>query len=326
MFSWICRRFRRKKSAHDTATGELRVRSIREFFDTLEYRFVREAAKKAHIVFQYTITGNEPLEFYVVIDDGDCSKHLGRHDKPTCGIVVDSDDYVQMINGDMNPRLAYLRGKMKLVGRKMAAQKIQKMILIGPDAEAHYQKMKAAGTLPELQQPDDGSTDALTESLTAPYRLEFTYQRTTGPVIGRFLTGLREQRIEGVRCPDGRVIVPPTEYDPASGRPLVDTSMVQPGEADDLWARAANDVFVAVGPAGTVETWSWVHEPTPAHPLDRPFAFALIRLDGADTPILHCIEADRSQVATGMRVVPDWKTARVGAITDIRCFVPEEAA
>ena len=46
------------------------------------------------------------------------------------------------------------------------------------------------------------------------------------PVIGRFLTGLRDGRILAVRLADGRVLVPPTEYDPATsgrrgrGRPL----------------------------------------------------------------------------------------------------------
>ena len=39
--------------------------------------------------------------------------------------------------------------------------------------------------------------------LEAPYRLAYTYQRSTGPVIGRFLGGLRDQRLEGVRSTAG---------------------------------------------------------------------------------------------------------------------------
>ena len=64
-----------------------------------------------------------------------------------------------------------------------------------------------------------------TQTQTADERvlhvLEFPggYTRSTGPVIGRFLTGLRSGRLFGVRTPDGRVLIPPTEYDPrtASG-------------------------------------------------------------------------------------------------------------
>ena len=50
--------------------------------------------------------------------------------------------------------------------------------------------------------------------LSAPLIIEYPFSRTTGPVIGAFLTGLREQVLIGIRARDGKVIVPPTEYDP----------------------------------------------------------------------------------------------------------------
>ena len=63
--------------------------------------------------------------------------------------------------------------------------------------------------------------------LSAPNVLEYTYTRTTGPVIGRFMTGLRDHKmIEGIRTGDGRVIVPPLEYDPDSGEPTGDFVVV----------------------------------------------------------------------------------------------------
>src|SRR4051812_12753670 len=105
------------------------------------------------------------------------------------------------------------------------------------------------------------------EALSAPYVFEYTYRRTVGPVIGRFLTGLRDGKIEGVLAADGRVLVPPTEYDPATGEAV--------GE------------FVEVGQTGIVTSWAWVAEPRKLQPLDRPFAWALVQLDGADTSILH---------------------------------------
>ena len=37
---------------------------------------------------------------------------------------------------------------------------------------------------------------------------------------------------------------------------------------------------------GTVVSWTWQSEPLLVKPLDRPFAWALIKLDGADTPLL----------------------------------------
>ena len=91
-------------------------------------------------------------------------------------------------------------------------------------------------------------------------------------MIGRFLTSLRDGRIEGVRIADGRVLVPPTEYDPVTSDPVGD--------------------FVEVGPAGTVQSWTWVEEPRPdKHVLEHPFAFAMIRPDGADTAWVHVVDA-----------------------------------
>ena len=149
--------------------------------------------------------------------------------------------------------------------------------------------------------------DASLEVLAAPHVLEYPYTRSVGPVIGRFLTGLRERRIEGVRGSDGRVIVPAVEYDSVTSEPT--------GE------------FVEVGQSGVVITWAWVHQPRPKHPLDRPFAWALVRLDGADTAMLHAVDAgDPSKMRTGMRVRVRWRDETVGEIQDIECFEPEGSA
>lgn len=46
--------------------------------------------------------------------------------------------------------------------------------------------------------------------------ITFPYKRSLGPVVGAFMTALTEQRIIGIRCNDS-VLVPPTEWDPATG-------------------------------------------------------------------------------------------------------------
>ena len=141
-------------------------------------------------------------------------------------------------------------------------------------------------------------------SLTAPHVLEYPYTRSVGPVLGRFFAGLRERRIIGIRMADGRVLVPPQEYDPETS--------------------AALDEFVDVGDAGVVTAWAWVAQPRPKHPLQHPFAFALIRLDGAGTPMLHVVHTGReAAMATGMRVRARWRDETQGDIHDIVCFEPE---
>jgi uncharacterized protein len=138
----------------------------------------------------------------------------------------------------------------------------------------------------------------------ASFTLEFPYRRSLGPVVGAFMTGLRDGRILGSRTSDGRVLVPPLEYDPDSGE-------------------ATQDVLVEVAQEGTVGDWSWVEQPLRKHPLDRPFAWALVTLDGANTALLHALDAgSMDAVSRGMRVRVRWREERSGHITDIACFEP----
>jgi uncharacterized OB-fold protein len=142
---------------------------------------------------------------------------------------------------------------------------------------------------------------------TVESTITFPYKRSLGPVIGAFMTALTGQRLIGIRDGD-RVLCPPLEWDPRTG------------------AELAHD-FVDVGPSGTVESWCWVAQPTAQHPLDRPFAFATIRLDGADTALVHAVDAGTPDaMSIGLRVAPRWRAERRGHITDIEAFVPGEEA
>jgi uncharacterized protein len=149
-------------------------------------------------------------------------------------------------------------------------------------------------------------TSSTSAPLRAPLVISFDYTRSLGPVLGPFMTGLRDGVIHGVRGADGRVHVPPVEYDPGTAEPLRE--------------------LVPVADTGVVTSWSWQPEPLEGQPLDRPFAWALVRLDGADTALLHGVDAPREAMRTGMRVRVRWTAERVGGIRDIACFEPEDAA
>src|SRR3954462_4502357 len=145
------------------------------------------------------------------------------------------------------------------------------------------------------------------EPLSAPIELAFDYTRSLGSTLSRFVTGLANRTVVGARAADGLVYVPPLEYDPVTHEPLTD--------------------FVEVADRGTVLTWTWTDDPLPGQPLDRPFAWALIRLDGADTGFLHAVAADSPDaIRTGLRVRAGWAGQRRGPVRDIAFFVPGAAA
>jgi uncharacterized protein len=141
------------------------------------------------------------------------------------------------------------------------------------------------------------------QPLRAPLEIGFDYTRSLGPTLSRFMAGLANRRILGSRNADGRVHAPPFEFDPVTFDPP--------------------DELVPVGPEGTVTTWSWAPQPLEGQPLGHPFAWALIRLDGADSTMLHAVDAgSAAAMRTGMRVRPRWAENRTGNIRDIECFEP----
>ena len=141
--------------------------------------------------------------------------------------------------------------------------------------------------------------------LQAPIELSFDYTRSLGTTLSRFMTGLAEGRILAARGADGRVHVPPPEYDPVTAEPPVE--------------------FVEVSDEGEVRSWTWAAEALDGQPLARPFAWALVVLDGADTALVHAVDVPSpAAIRTGMRVRARWADERVGSIRDIECFEPAD--
>jgi uncharacterized OB-fold protein len=127
------------------------------------------------------------------------------------------------------------------------------------------------------------------------------YKWTTGPVIGRFLAGLKRGRIVAGKCSGcGRVYVPPPDVCGACFRALSD--------------------FLELSGHGTVIATSTVYRSMPWSPVQAPYSLAMIKLDGADTNLIHLISPG---LKPGDRVRAHFKQQRVGSILDIERFVSE---
>lgn len=127
------------------------------------------------------------------------------------------------------------------------------------------------------------------------------YKWTTGPVIGRFLAELRDNaRIVGARCAKcNKVFVPPTDVCGQCFKPL------------DAWVELTGE--------GKIIAVSAVHYQLPWSPVPPPYALALVRLDGADTDMIHIAQEG---LKAGDRVRAKFKEERSGTILDIDKFVP----
>ncbi len=136
-----------------------------------------------------------------------------------------------------------------------------------------------------------------------PRVMRFSY--SAGPVRSKFLLSLRDrQKILGTKCSGcGRVYVPARSTCPQCFENL--------------------EEWVEVSDEGTLETYTIVYKPEPFHTTDTPFAFGIVRLDGAHTGIFHRLgEIDFEKIRIGMRMRAVFSEELRGDIRDIKYFKP----
>lgn len=136
-------------------------------------------------------------------------------------------------------------------------------------------------------------------------RIKVPYNWQAGETASRFLLTLKnERRFVGKKCPKcAKVLVPPRKSCP--------TCFVETGDWED------------VSDQGLVETFTIVRRDTGILPMKPPFAYAVIRLDGADTGLVHLLgEVEPEAVRAGMRVKAVFAEGRTGKLLDVKYFKP----
>jgi uncharacterized OB-fold protein len=141
---------------------------------------------------------------------------------------------------------------------------------------------------------------------TVDGKLALPYTYFAGRVGSRFLTTVRDHRkILGVKCNTcDKVFVPP--------RQTCERCM------EDL-----RDHWVELGDSGTLENFTVVRYADKHLPRNPPFILGLIRLDGADTPLVHIVGGiDIDQVVEGIKVKAVFSEQPENTILGIDRFEP----
>ncbi len=135
--------------------------------------------------------------------------------------------------------------------------------------------------------------------------INIPYNWWAGDTASRFFVTLRDNRkITGTRCDVcGRIFIPPRKTCPEC--------FIEISE------------WVEVADTGTVTAFTVARRQLAALPGKAPVCFALIKLDGADTSLLHYVGgADIDRFKIGMKVKAQFSLERMGRITDIEYFKP----
>lgn len=143
------------------------------------------------------------------------------------------------------------------------------------------------------------------EEIVFPGKICVPYSWTVGGTLSKWYVQMRDDgEIWANRCPNcGKVYVPPKI------------------KCIDCY-KDMND-WVKLPGTGIIETYTVVHFNVEGlHPRKSPFVYGIVKMDGADTGLVHLIDVDPEKVKVGMRVKAVMAKERDGHITDIKAFKP----
>ncbi len=101
--------------------------SVQDYFDTLEARFQADKADGVEAVIQWNIAGPKGGDWHVLVKDGGFELQSGSHTDPSVAIAISDDNWVKLINGDLNGPMAVMTRKMKVNGNIRLARKMDQM-------------------------------------------------------------------------------------------------------------------------------------------------------------------------------------------------------
>jgi putative sterol carrier protein len=100
------------------------VASAREFFESLESRADESKAEGMNASYLFDIEGAG--QWKVDVTDGKVKVTEGAGDADTT-ITTNEETFEKIVNGQQNPTMAYMSGKLKVKGDMSQALKLQKL-------------------------------------------------------------------------------------------------------------------------------------------------------------------------------------------------------
>lgn len=104
--------------------------TMKEIVAGISSTLQNNAAKNKGVngVFQFDITGDDPMAFFFKLDDGAPSVGEGAVDNASITISMAASDFKDMIDGKLNGTMAFMSGKLKLKGDMGLAMKLESLL------------------------------------------------------------------------------------------------------------------------------------------------------------------------------------------------------
>jgi len=274
---------------------------VEHIFETMPARFRPEGAEGMEITFGYDIGPDG--RWKLSVSKGSMSLEK-TDDLSGCGTVMITDPmtFVGLNIGKLDVTEAFTAGKLKVKGDFGEISKTGRL----------FKKYTMPGAEAAVEQ----------ELIMLKKTISVNQRFPTGPVMGRFLKGLKEKKILAIRCPVCRRLQSP------------------PREICAV-CRVRNEEWVEIGPGGTMRMLEYVYyaspDPLTGETRETPYGSIGVLLDGCrdDEVFWHLLKpGDLDKVKMGIvingketvgtRLRPVWSENRTGAISDIKYFKIDE--
>ncbi len=94
-------------------------------FTELQSAFQPQKASGVNRTFQFDFTGREAGTWNLQVHDGTMSYGQGPATNPNATITADSDDWLKILSGELNPVNAFMGGKIKVAPATAAMEMMQ---------------------------------------------------------------------------------------------------------------------------------------------------------------------------------------------------------
>ena len=98
-----------------------------EVFAQVDEAFDPQRAGKLRAVFQFNLSGQDGGDWFITVADQKCRVDTGTAEKSDVTVKMDADDFVKMVDGQLQPVVAFMQGRIKLEGDMNLAMKVQEL-------------------------------------------------------------------------------------------------------------------------------------------------------------------------------------------------------
>jgi putative sterol carrier protein len=85
--------------------------TAKEFIFSLPGKVRKEAVEGLDTVFHFKLEGEQ---YTLDLENGELTASEGLEGEPKCVVEASPDDFMKLVNGDLNPLMAIMSGKVKI--------------------------------------------------------------------------------------------------------------------------------------------------------------------------------------------------------------------